>query len=102
MRRRRDRARLKLILRGKRFGYTLEEISEMIGMTDVDVSEIVQIERSLAYGDKKLKEIRERIKELRLLEQDLINVGERLLRRLTYLKSLEDASPYADPDEAAE
>lgn len=30
---RRDRARLKLILSGKRFGYSLDEISEMIGMT---------------------------------------------------------------------
>jgi DNA-binding transcriptional MerR regulator len=28
----RDRARLKLILRGRRFGYSLEEISEMIAI----------------------------------------------------------------------
>jgi DNA-binding transcriptional MerR regulator len=85
--RRRDRARLKLILRGKRFGYTLDEIAEMIGMTDVDLSEVTQIEKSLAYGEKKLAEIRERIEELRLLEQDLLNVKERLTERLTQLKS---------------
>jgi DNA-binding transcriptional MerR regulator len=84
--RKRDRARLKLILRGKRFGYTLDEIAEMIGMTDVDVSEVTQIEKSLAYGEKKLAEIRDRIEELRLLEEDLLNVKERLTKRLTQLK----------------
>jgi DNA-binding transcriptional MerR regulator len=82
---RRDRARLKLILRGKRFGYSLDEISEMIGMTDVDMSERAQIEKSLVYGDKKLAEIRERREELGLLEQDILNVKTKLLRRLEEL-----------------
>ena len=78
----RDRARLKLILRGKHFGYALDEIGEMIGMTDVDLSEAEQIKRSLAYGEKKLQEIRERIRDLRLLEQDLLSIKEKLLRSL--------------------
>ncbi len=82
---RRDRARLKLILRGKRFGYSLDEISEMIGMTDVDMSERAQIEKSLVYGDKKLAEIRERREELELLEQDILNVKTKLLKRLEEL-----------------
>ena len=82
----RDRARLKLILRGKRFGYTLDEIEEMIGMTDVNMSEVAQIEKSLAYGEKKLTELRSRINELRLLEQDLLNVKAKLVRRLEELK----------------
>ena len=82
---RRDRARLKLILRGKRFGYSLDEISEMIGMTDLDMSERAQIEKSLVYGDKKLSEIRERREELKLLEQDILNVKTKLLKRLEEL-----------------
>ncbi len=83
---RRDRARLKLILRGKRFGYSLDEIAEMIGMTDVDMSEAAQIEKSLAYGEKKLSEIRERVRELQLLEQDILNVREKLVKRLKELE----------------
>lgn len=83
---RRDRARLKLILRGKRFGYTLDEIAEMIGMTDVDMDEREQIEKSLAYGERKLAEIRARKEELELLEEDLINLGQKLLKRLEELK----------------
>ncbi len=82
----RDRARLKLILRGKRFGYSLDEIAEMIGMTDTEKGEVDQIKASLAYGDKKLQEIRDRIEELEFLEQDLLSVREKLLRRLDELK----------------
>jgi DNA-binding transcriptional MerR regulator len=82
----RDRARLKLILRGKRFGYSLDEIAEMIGMTDADISEVTQIERSLAYGERKLKEIRKQIEELELLEQDILSVREKLRKRLEELE----------------
>jgi len=82
----RDRARLKLILRGKRFGYSLDEILEMIGMTDLDISEVEQIEKSLVYGDKKMAEIRERIKELELLEEDLLGVRKKLLMRMEQLR----------------
>ncbi len=83
---RRDRARLKLILRGKRFGYSLDEIAEMIGMTDVDMNEATQIKKSLAYGEKKLTEIRCRIEELGLLEQDLLTVKARLEARLVQIE----------------
>ena len=48
-----DRIRLKLILRGKRFGYSLDEIAKMIGLADVDVNEIDQIRQALTYGAKK-------------------------------------------------
>ena len=83
---RRDRARLKLILRGKRFGYSLDEISEMIGMTDIDMCEAEQIEKSLSYGDRKLNEIREQIEELKLLERDLLAVREKLFSRLKKIR----------------
>ncbi len=77
----RNKARLKLILRGKRFGFSLSEIAEMIGMADTNFDELGQIEKSLAYGQAKLKEIRDRKKELSLLEKDILATRERLLRR---------------------
>jgi DNA-binding transcriptional MerR regulator len=83
---RRDRARLKLIQRGKRFGYSLDEIAEMIGMTSTDVNEIRQIQTSLEYGEKKLREIKERIEELQLMELDLLSVREKLLKRLVVIE----------------
>jgi DNA-binding transcriptional MerR regulator len=89
---RRDRARLKLILRGKRFGYSLDEIAEMIGMTTGEMEEVQQIEKSLAYGENKLRELRQRIEELELLEHDLLSVKERLVKRLTELKEDNEVS----------
>ena len=85
----RDRARLKLIVRGKRFGYSLEEIAEMIGMTDTNIDEITQIERSLKYGEIKLREIGSRIKDLELLEQDILSVKKKLVQRLRELSEKE-------------
>jgi hypothetical protein len=65
----------------------LDEIEEMIGMTDVNMSEVAQIEKSLAYGAKKLTELRSRINELCLLEQDLLNIKAKLAKRREELKT---------------
>ena len=78
----RDRARLKLILRGKHFGYSLDEIAEMIGLTDIDMEEREQIQKSLVYGDQKLAEIHARIRELQALARELTDVRDTLIRRL--------------------
>ncbi len=82
----RDRARLKLILRGKRFGYSLDEISEMMGMNDIDMNEADQIKKALEYGDRKLLEIQTRVEELTLLEQDIRSVKEKLVERLAEIQ----------------
>ncbi|MDD3991892.1 MAG: MerR family DNA-binding transcriptional regulator [Desulfobacterales bacterium] len=83
---RRDRARLRLILRGKRFGYRLDEIAEMIGFDEGDPDEAAQIRKSLAYGERKLEELRERMRELKLMEEDLQAVAAKLRRRLAQLE----------------
>lgn len=75
------RGRLKLILRGKRFGATLDEIAEMIGMADADVSEIEQIEKSLYYINRKYDEIQHHKNEIKLFEKDLLALKEKLLNR---------------------
>ncbi len=82
----RHKTRLKLILRGKRFGFSLDDIAEMIGMADTNLDEIEQIEKSLQFGDAKLKEIRDRKKEIQLLEQDILATRKKLLKRLSELK----------------
>lgn len=82
----RDRARLKLILRGKRLGYSLAEIAEMIGMAEFDMEETEQLKKTLAYGDKKLKEIDERMEELKILKQDLLAVRRKILDRLSEIQ----------------
>jgi DNA-binding transcriptional MerR regulator len=92
----RNKARLKLILRGKRFGFSLDEIAEMIGIEQIDINEIKQIEKSLTFGDAKLKEIRERKKELTLLEQDIMAMRERLVTRYNELKTAANPQDLSD------
>jgi len=55
-------------------------------MTNLNMSEVEQIEKSLDYAKKKLAEIRDRIKDLELLEEDLLSVKAKLDKRLSQLK----------------
>ena len=95
----RNMARLKLIIRGKRFGFSLDEIAEMIGMADADPNEFEQIEKSLTYGDAKLKEIRERKKELTLLEQDILATREKLIKRKMELETIGNSAIKGEKNE---
>jgi|Cruoilmetagenom7_1024161.scaffolds.fasta_scaffold05838_1 Predicted transcriptional regulators len=82
----RDRAILKLILRGKKFGFTLAEIKEMVDLYNDDHTEKKQILRTLEYGDEKLQEIEERIQELQMIKEDMLNVRNVLLKKLNEIK----------------
>ena len=53
---RRDRARLTLILRGKRFGFSLEDIRQLLEMYDRDGSES-QVVRTLALAQGRLAQM---------------------------------------------
>jgi DNA-binding transcriptional MerR regulator len=68
----RDRGRLKLILRGKRFGYSLAELAEILHLYDVDPTQKKQIKRTLEMGIKHLEEINEKIEELEELREEMI------------------------------
>lgn len=61
----RDRTRLKLILRGKRLGFSLQEIAEMVGMYDAPPGEAGQLElflKRIAERRAVLEQQREDIK----------------------------------------
>ncbi len=52
---RRDRARLKLILRGKRFGFSLEDIRQLLDMYDRDPGQQeAQLSRTYALAQERL------------------------------------------------
>ena len=66
---RRDRARLKLILRGKRFGFSLEDIRQLLDLYSPDQNNIPQMEKAFALGKERLADLEDRRKEL----EDIIN-----------------------------
>jgi len=61
---RRDRARLKLILRGKRFGFSLEEIRQLLDLYDMGDSQQTQLARTYELARKHLAEMEAQRAEL--------------------------------------
>ncbi|WP_175581602.1 MerR family DNA-binding transcriptional regulator [Pseudooceanicola sp. HF7] len=51
---RRDRARLKLILRGKRFGFSLEEIRQLLDLYDMGDQQQTQISKAYELARERL------------------------------------------------
>jgi DNA-binding transcriptional MerR regulator len=58
-------------LRGKRFGFSLEEIYDMIALFDEDRTGRKQLEKTIEYGRRKLKEVSERIDDLLQLKAEM-------------------------------
>ncbi|HEY8575754.1 MAG TPA: MerR family DNA-binding protein [Devosia sp.] len=78
--RRRDRARLILILRGKRLGFSLRDISDYLSLYDADRNQQVhlltaKVDERLASLEAQLQDLQTTIKELREIRK---LAGERL------------------------
>ena len=61
---RRDRARLTLILRGKRFGFSLEDLRQLLDLYDLGDQQRTQIARSIEVARRRLDEMVQQRAEL--------------------------------------
>lgn len=68
---RRDRARLKLILKGKRFGFSLEDIRQLLDLYDPDQGSRLQMKRAYELGQERLADLEARRAELEDIITDL-------------------------------
>ena len=66
-----DRARLRLILRGKRFGFSLEEIRQLLDMYDRDGSNEAQLMRTYDIAKDRLAQMEAQRAELDVAIADL-------------------------------
>lgn len=66
-----DETKLLLILRGKKFGFSLEEIKKMIILFDEDRSGKKQLEKTIEYGRRKIEEVKTQIEELTELKEEM-------------------------------
>lgn len=66
-----DRARLTLILRGKRFGFSLEDIRQLLAMYERDSSNQAQLLRTLEIAKDRLAQMEAQRAELDLAIADL-------------------------------
>ena len=77
-----DRVRLRLALRGRRLGFSLGEVREMLDLYDQEGGEVAQLERTLAYGRQKIAELEERRREAEEALKELETWQHLLTRRL--------------------
>jgi DNA-binding transcriptional MerR regulator len=67
----RDRARLKLILRGKRFGFSLEEIRQLLDLYHVGDQQLTQLSRTYSIAQDRLADMERQREELTEAIEDL-------------------------------
>jgi len=82
----RDRARLKLILRGKRFGFSLEEIRQLLDLYHVGDQQLTQLSRTYDIARERLADMERQREELDEAIADLkeqLKWGERMIASMT-------------------
>jgi DNA-binding transcriptional MerR regulator len=78
----RDRARLKLILRGKRLGFALSDIKEMLDLYDVDPGHLEQLKVTLQKGRARIAELEQQLHEITVTLQELRDIESFLLDQI--------------------
>ncbi|MBD3107566.1 MerR family DNA-binding transcriptional regulator [Bacillus sp. AGMB 02131] len=78
----RELVRIKLILRGKQLGFSLEEIKDMITLFEVDPNGKKQLERSMQYGEKRIEEVERKLRDLTMIKKELESLRADFINRL--------------------
>ena len=87
----RDRGRLILILRGKRLGFSLAEIKEMLDLYDHDDGQVEQLRVTLEKSRRRIKELESQREDIDAAVVDLHN-GCKQIEVLLEAKSVEAKS----------
>lgn len=82
-----DRVRLKLILRGKRLGFTLAESRALIDMYDPDSNNEKQLEQFLSILDEKEALLEQQLQDIEVMKIELKEARNRCLAALEETKS---------------
>ena len=80
-----DRARLKLILRGKRFGFSLEDIRQLLDLYDTSNQNLPQMTKAFELGQERLADMvrqRDELNEAIFELQSQLDWGKQLLTSL--------------------
>ncbi|MFP3944112.1 MAG: MerR family transcriptional regulator [Alphaproteobacteria bacterium] len=75
---RRDRARLKLILQGKRVGFSLAEIKEMLDLYDLEDGQEAQMRVALGKFRERIETLKRQQKDIEAAVTDLENACSRI------------------------
>ncbi len=79
---RRDRARLKLILRGKRLGFSLQEIAEYLDLYDEDPEQILQVRHLLNKVEQAIEDLQRKRDDIDSTLEELASIRKECIGRL--------------------
>ncbi len=85
----RDRVRLKLILRGKRLGFSLAETGQLFELYDADKSSVTQLTTMLKLIELKKTELHQQLDDIKVVLMELITVEKRCRDTLTEARHTE-------------
>ena len=80
--RRRDRARLILILRGKRLGFSLRDISEYLSLYDADRTQRTQVSKLVEMVDERMLMLEQQLHDLQTTIGELGEIRKLAAERL--------------------
>ncbi|MEI4263237.1 MerR family transcriptional regulator [Roseovarius sp. D0-M9] len=89
---RRDRARLKLILRGKRFGFSLEQIRQLLDLYDAGDQQYSQMLRTQELASERLEDMIRQRAELDSAIEDLRTQMDWVARMVTEREAAQHAA----------
>jgi len=81
-----DCAKLKLIVRGKQYGFNLEEIKEMVLLFNQDRTGVKQLVKTIEYGHDRVAEVDEKIRELQEMKSEMEQLLHEFSEKLINLK----------------
>ncbi|GGF80647.1 MerR family transcriptional regulator [Alteromonas lipolytica] len=81
-----DRVRLKLILRGKRLGFSLAEIKNLFELYDSNANSMLQLEAMLQMTEQKRAILRQQLDDIQMLMNELDEVEKRCRDELAELQ----------------
>lgn len=81
-----DRVRLKLILRGKRLGFSLAEAKNLFELYDSNPDSAMQLETMLSMTEQKRAVLRQQLEDIQMLMGELDEVEARCREELAELK----------------
>ena len=88
----RDRARLKLIIRGKRFGFSLEEIRQLLELYKRGEEQVTQLEKTYEVAQTRMDDLVRQRDELNAAIADLAEQMKWGERMISSMKSTRNAA----------
>lgn len=79
---RKDRARIKLICRGKRLGFSVQEIKEFIDLYDPEERQVEQMRYALTLGRKRITQLEQQLRDVQQTLSELKDMDRQIADHL--------------------